>query len=134
MNFSTCRCPVIPNWDFLGVLYADGGYEHFGLIDARQAHWHHSWLVSDLEKYNRDDTLRYAIMHSPVPPHSHTMQLSGKATLDPYYEGAEQIEDLATKLLHRGMLRDMPVGVVDQCFQTIQEGKLIGILEDWINF
>lgn len=114
------------------MLTADGRFEHYGLIDAVAAHWHHSWLVSDIEAYDRDDTLRYRVVRSPRPPHGQILQLAGDAALDPYDTGTKQIETLAAELFRRGMPDHIRVDRAEMGFKTLHDGPRLGVLADWL--
>ena len=114
-----------PPYLALGMLGAEGQFEHYGLIDTKAKTYHHSWLVQDQATYDLDSTLRYVVTERGV-------RIAGDSALDPFDIGYDQIATLCRILTGHGFSDSTPIEVSNHHLRSRYDGKPIGVLGHWL--
>lgn len=115
---------------FIGYITKSGDNEMFSHSAAKDADYHHSFLVKNLDDYDKDSSLRFVRMGG-----ENRFTLTGDSAIDPYHpESKEQISMLAKKLIDSGADPNAPFVISDMALpfeQAPYQNKEIGKLSDW---
>lgn len=115
---------MIYQWEKIGMLTANGLFECHTYADPK-TEGHHIYVIENIKEYNKDTSLRYMERNGRI-------RISGNAALDPYGDGHDQIACLAALLITIGIPDNYLVFVVNTGLNTRHEGKLIGLISDWV--
>jgi hypothetical protein len=116
---------------FIGYMSKDGKMEKFNEAQAREADYHHSNLVKDLDAYDSDDALKFVRNNS-----ENVYTIRGNAAIMPHAtESKEQLSTLAKQLVDSGADPSAPFQIEHMALPQTEapyQGKSIGTLKDWI--
>ena len=115
---------------YIGYINKEGKHELFNEKLAKDADYHHSNLVKDLNEYDKDSTLRFVRNNS-----ENRYSLLGDSAIDPYHpDSKKQITELAKLLQQKGADPNAPFVIEHMALPHTEapyQGKEIGKLSDW---
>jgi hypothetical protein len=121
---------TIEHHPFIGYITKDGKHEMFNEKLAKEADYHHSFLVKDIDAYDDDNALRFVRNGS-----ENRYSLLGNSAIDPYHpESKKQISTLSKELQLKGADPNAPFVIENMGFSkdvAPYQNKEIGKLSDW---
>lgn len=115
---------------FIGYLSPDGKFEAYSEQDGKEADYHHSFLVKDLDAYDAEGGLTF-VRYDGKP----VITIKGTPAMDPYSRTSVPIvADLAQRIIAAGASPDMPIEVDSMGFSKAEapyQNKKIGTLAEW---
>jgi hypothetical protein len=116
---------------FIGYLSKDGKMEKFNETQAKEADYHHSNLVKNLDAYDSDDSLKFVRNGS-----ENVYSIRGNAAIMPHATASkEQLSRLAKRLVNEGADPNAPFSIEHMSLPETEapyQGKSIGTLKQWI--
>lgn len=130
-NINQVAAKDIEAHPFIGYLSKDGKMEKFNELQAKDADYHHSFLVKDLDAYDSDDALKFVRMGG-----ENKYTIRGNAAITPHAtESKAQISALAQRLINEGADNNAPFIIENMSLPKTEapyQNKSIGTLKDWI--
>lgn len=116
---------------FIGYMTKDGKMEKFNELQAKEADYHHSNLVKNLDAYDSDDSLKFVRNGS-----ENVYSIRGNAAITPHSTASkEQLSRLAKRLVNEGADPSAPFSIEHMSLPETEapyQGKSIGTLKQWI--